>query len=564
VSPESRMEEKKPVNILMVDDQPGKLLSYETILAELGENLIRASSGNQALEQLLRKEIAVVLVDVVMPEMDGFELASMIRAHPRFQRTAIILVSSVMTEDIHRLKGYDSGAVDYVSVPIVPEILRAKVAIFCDLHRKTEALACLNQELEQRVLERTAEIQNLLKQTEDARVEAEKANQLKDEFLAILSHELRTPLNAISGWAHMLLAGGLDEATQIKAVETINRNALLQAQLISDLLDVSRIVSGKLSLQTKPVDMALVIQTAIDGIRPAAETKNVQIEAVLAPEVGLLLGDPARLQQVAGNLLSNAVKFTPSNGHVLISLNKSGADIELTVQDDGPGIPQKFMPHIFEPFRQADAAMSRSQKGLGLGLSIVRHLVELHGGKVQAMNCEDGPGAILKVVLPVPAPIAALAALLQCDADSLDDSDRVTTWASLKGTRVLVVDDEPDAREVASLILERCGAKVKLAASAKQAFDILERELPDVLIADIEMPGEDGYSLLRRIRNLPSEKGGQTPAVALTAYAGAQDRAKLLNAGFQRHLPKPVHPSELISVVATLAQSPMLNATPGV
>jgi signal transduction histidine kinase len=377
---------KRPVNILLVDDQPGKLLSYEAILAGLGENLVKVSSGKEALEYLLRKDTAVVLIDVCMPDLDGFELASMIRNHPRFHKTSIILVSGVMVEDVHRLKGYDSGAVDYVSVPIVPEILRAKVAVFAELFRKSEDLQLLNQELERRVAERTAEIEALLKSTEEARREAEKANQLKDEFLAILSHELRTPLNAITGWAHMLSTGGLDAATQVKAVETINRNALLQARLIADLLDVSRIVSGRLRLELKPLDLPSVIQGAVDAVRPAAEAKNIQLEAAVASDVGTMVGDPARLQQVVSNLLSNAVKFTPARGRVQVRLERVGSHVELTVQDDGPGIRPDILPYIFERFRQGDSSSTRAHKGLGLGLAIARHLVEMHGGTIQARN----------------------------------------------------------------------------------------------------------------------------------------------------------------------------------
>jgi signal transduction histidine kinase/two-component SAPR family response regulator len=693
------MSLKQPVNILLVDDQPSKLISYEAILADLKENLIKARSGREALEHLLKRDIAVVLVDVCMPELDGFELASMIRSHPRFQKTAIILVSGVLVEDVDRLKGYDSGAVDYVSVPIVPEILRAKVSVFADLFRKTEDLERLNRELERRVAERTAQIeasaallrqseerlrialtaggiqgwtwdfrtkdfswvrdtgdsepvfqafadfldfvhpadravvqhafsravngdgeyqaefrtqQNaqdqwwlahgtvirdssgnplsiagvninitarkraeeervvLLKNAEDARRELEKANRLKDEFLATLSHELRTPLNAITGWAHMLREGGLDPEAQIKAVETINTNALLQARLISDLLDVSRIVSGKLRLDLKPVDMPSVLQAALDTIRPSAEAKNIQIDVVLIANVGPISGDPARLQQVVSNLLSNAVKFAPANGHVEIRLEQVGSHLELTVQDDGPGIRPDFLPYIFDRFRQGDASSIRMHQGLGLGLAIVRHLLEMHGGQVQAMNREDRPGAIFKVVLPsltradtVETPSGTPEAFpLPGEGATRRDSKSL-----LEGVRVLVVEDEADSREVVALILERSGAEVMVAATASEALRILERELPDVLVADIEMPGEDGYSLVQRVRALPSERGGQTPAVALTAHAGAVDRAKLLGAGFDRHVPKPVQPTELVTVVATLAdrsEQEMTNEALGV
>lgn len=543
----------RPVNILMVDDQPAKLLSYEAILADLGENLLRAGSGKEALEMLLKHEVAVVLIDVCMPELDGFELATMIRSHPRFHRTAIILVSGVMVDDRDRLRGYDSGAVDYVSVPIVPGILRAKVAIFAELFRKTQELALLNQELESRVRERTAEIEALLKSTEEARREAEKANQLKDEFLAILSHELRTPLNAITGWAHLLGSGKLDPATHAKAVESINRNALLQARLVSDLLDVSRIVSGRLRLELRPAELSSVIQAALDGVRPAAQARRVQLDLTVAKDVGRVSADPARLQQVISNLLSNAVKFAPAGGKVEVMLERSESCVELTVRDNGPGIPPEVLPYIFERFRQGDTSTTRAHKGLGLGLAIARHLVEMHGGSIEARNREDGPGAIFRVSLPVAGPVVPpLDAAPPDDEFAARPKGSEPSTSSLKNTRILLVDDEADAREVVAATLERWGAEVMVAASAADARDILERERPDLLVADIEMPGEDGYDMIRTVRTLPPERGGRIPALAFTAYASAYDRARLLTAGFDRHVPKPVQPPELFSVIASL------------
>jgi len=539
-----------PVNILMVDDQPAKLLSYEAILADLGENLIKVTSGKDALELLLRRDIAVVLIDVCMPELDGFELASMIRSHPRFQKTAIILVSGIMVEDRDRLRGYDSGAVDYVSVPIVPGILRAKVAVFAELFRKREELALLNQELEQRVEERTAEIQGLLKSTEEARREAEKANQLKDDFLAMLSHELRTPLNAITGWAHLLGTGTLDPATLAKAVDSINRNALLQTRLIADLLDVSRIVSGRLRLELQQIELPLVIRSAVDTVRPAAQAKGVQLDADVAKDTGTINADPSRLQQVVSNLLSNAVKFTPPGGEIQVRIERIEPTLVLTVRDDGPGIHPDVLPYIFDRFRQADSSTTRSHKGLGLGLAIVRHLVEMHGGTVMARNRQDRSGAIFEVRLPlwggfVPALSAAPAASVETQLWERSQS-------SLKSMRVLVVDDEADAREVVAAVLETCGAHVMATGSAVDALEVLQRERPDLLVADIEMPVEDGYTLIRKIRSLTADRGGQIPAVALTAYASSSDRVKALEAGFNRHVPKPVEPLELIAVIDTL------------
>lgn len=546
----------RPVNILLVDDQPAKLLSYEAILSDLGENLIKATSGKEALELLLRHEIALVLIDVCMPDLDGFELAAMVRNHPRFRKTAIILVSGVLVDDRDRLKGYDSGAVDYVSVPIVPGILRAKVAIFAELFRKTEELALLNSELERRVEERTAEIEALLKSTEEARRDAEKANQLKDEFLAILSHELRTPLNAITGWAHMLSAGGLDAATQKKAVESINRNALLQAALIADLLDISRIVSGKLRLDLRRVDVASVVQSAIDTARPAAETKSIQLEAVLGSDAGLISADPSRLQQVISNLLSNAVKFAPHHGQVQVRVERVDSLVALSVVDDGPGIRPEILPFIFERFRQGDASTTRAHRGLGLGLAIARHLVELHGGTIEARNRDDRSGAIFTAALPASgALVPALGGTATDPAFFSENGSGDISAPSLKNLRILLVDDEADAREVVATVLERWGAEVLLAASAADALGILERERPELLVADIEMPGEDGYSLIQKIRGLPGERGGGTAAVALTAYASASDRTKLLSAGFDRHVPKPVRPPELFAVISALIRS---------
>jgi signal transduction histidine kinase len=546
---------RQPVNILLVDDQPAKLLSYEMILKELGENLIRANSGKEALEYLLKKDIAVVLVDVCMPELDGFELAKMIHNHPRFHKTAIILVSATMVNDADRVKGYGSGAVDYVSVPIVPEILRAKVMVFADLFHKTEELQRLNRELEQRVTERTAEIQSALKEAQSARLEAETANRLKDEFLATLSHELRTPLSAITGWAHMLQVGGLDHATQRKAIETISRNARLQTQLISDILDVSSIITGKLRLNREPVNLPGIIQAALDTLRPAADAKGIELDASLATEEAFISGDPARLQQVIWNLVSNAIKFAPRNGHVWISLEVLGSSVEISIQDDGPGVGEEFLPYIFDRFRQADSSSTRLHHGLGLGLAIVRHLTDMHGGRVQAGNREGGTGAVFKVFLPRRVPPVDMPSEVDARKPSVEDSVWFSSAPSLSGLRVLVVDDEMDSREVVAAILERCGAETRVAASAGEAFASIKRDPPDVLVADVEMPGEDGYSLVRRLRNLPESEGGLTPAAALTAYASGQDKTRALVAGFGIHMSKPVQPGELVKAVATLAES---------
>ncbi|MBI4696402.1 MAG: response regulator [Gammaproteobacteria bacterium] len=548
VMPEDAVPDKTPVNILLVDDQPAKLLSYESILAGLGERLVRAASGLEALQILLKIEVAVVLIDVCMPEIDGFELTSMIREHPRLSKTSLILVSGVTVEDDARLKGYDSGAVDYVSVPIIPEILRAKVAVFAELFRKNHALENLNRELEQRVEARTAQIEKLLVRAEDARREAEAANRLKDEFLATISHELRTPLHAISGWIEILKVPGVDAATRAKAVETIERNARLQGRLVGEILDVSRIITGRLRLELAPLDLNTVVEAAIDTLRPTAAAKDVALHAALGTAPVTLTGDAQRLQQVVWNLVSNGVKFAQQGGNVWVALGGDETAVELTVLDDGPGIAPEFLPYIFERFRQGDSSSTRPHQGLGLGLAIVRHLVEMHGGRVDAANRSDRPGARFVVRLPRAAvewPAALQPATTQ-DAREKPES-------ALSGVRVLVVDDEADGREAVAALLEKWGAAAHVASSASEAYALVPRALPHVLIADIEMPGEDGYTLVRRLRALPAAEGGALPAVALTAYAGPDDRARALAAGFQAHLAKPVEPLALLDAVRALA-----------
>jgi PAS domain S-box-containing protein len=386
--------------------------------------------------------------------------------------------------------------------------------------------------------------------------EAHEASRSKDEFLATLSHELRTPLNAIVGWAHILrdTPGAVSDDMR-KAVETIMRNAQIQSQLISDILDVSRIIAGKLVLNLRAVDLSAVIQAALDTVMPAAHGKQVRIAPIIDVAAGPISGDPDRLQQVVWNLLSNAIKFTPKGGRVEIRLEAVSSHVALTVEDDGPGIDPEFLPYVFERFRQADSSSSRRHGGLGLGLAIVRHLVELHGGTAEAGNREGRSGAIFKIKLPRRSVAAERLTAERHPAAEAEAAVSLANAPDLKGVRVLVVDDQADAREVVKAILEMCDAETVTAATAEEAFDKLGEEHFDVLLADIEMPGEDGYTLIRRIRGLPVERGGAIPAAALTAYASTQDRVRALDAGFQMHVPKPVQPLELVAVVASLARS---------
>jgi PAS domain S-box-containing protein len=378
---------------------------------------------------------------------------------------------------------------------------------------------------------------------------AQEANRMKDEFLAIVSHELRSPLNAMLGWAQLLRNRKFNEATKVRALETIERNAKSQLQLIEDLLDVSRIIRGQLRLTVRPVELIPVISAALDTVRAAAEAKAIQLEIELDPLAGLVSGDPDRLQQVVWNLLSNAVKFTPRGGRVQIRLSRVDSCVEIAVSDTGIGISADFLPYVFERFRQADSTSTRSYSGLGLGLAIVRHLVELQGGTVHATSEGEGQGATFTVKLPL------MAVSLQSSSAAAPKAEGGTLLENslmLKGLRVLVVDDEADARELLTTVLEEYGASVTKVASVGEALEALERLSLDVLVSDIGMPGEDGYELICKVRTL-SVRGGQIPAVALTAYARDEERTRSLAAGFQVHMSKPVEPAQLATVIANLA-----------
>jgi PAS domain S-box-containing protein len=396
-----------------------------------------------------------------------------------------------------------------------------------------------------------------------ARMQAEEANRLKDEFLATLSHELRTPLTAILGWAHMLKAGGLDEATARHAVETVERNAHAQRQLVEDVLDVSRIVTGQLRIEQTAVNLLDVVRAALDSVRPAADAKRIELQCSFDPRAGLVAGDPTRLQQVVWNLLSNAVKFTSAGGVVKIGVERLLAQTRITVSDTGQGIAPDFLPYVFDRFRQADGSSTRQHGGLGLGLAIVRHLVEAHGGSVHAYSAGTGAGATFTVDLP-PLPGEATrtaeSGVLKSaghagdarPADSGGD-DEGDIAPPLVGLRVLLVDDDEDAMEMLAAFLGRSGAEVSKATSAASALKELSGREFDVIVSDIAMPVVDGYELMRRVRASGDALGGHTPAVALTAYASDGDRAQALRAGFQRHLAKPVEPRELLEVIADLA-----------
>ncbi|HEY4957702.1 MAG TPA: ATP-binding protein [Caldimonas sp.] len=384
-----------------------------------------------------------------------------------------------------------------------------------------------------------------------ARVEIDRVSRLKDEFLATLSHELRTPLTAILGWAKVLLLKRDDAASRERGLAAIARNAKAQARLIDDLLDMNRIVSGKLRLEVQPTDVASVVEAAVEAARPSAEAKGISLHTVLDPLAGPVSGDPNRLQQVVWNLLSNAVKFTPRNGKIEVRLERIDSHLEITVRDDGIGIEAHFLPQVFDRFRQADASTTRSQGGLGLGLSIARQLVELHGGSVRASSDGPGHGAAFVVSLP----LTAMRHEPPREHRAADGASASTLPAhpKLAGLKILIVDDEPDARQLVEQLLRDCDAEVHSAASAAEALALLESVRPDLLLSDIGMPDCDGYQFIQQVRRLAAERGGQTPAIALTAFARNEDRVRTMVAGYQVHLAKPVEPHELLAAVASLS-----------
>jgi len=558
--------------ILIVDDLPEKLLVYRTLLEDLDAEIVEAHSGTEALKRVLECEFAVILLDVNMPDIDGLETANLLRRHKNGRHTPIIFITSY-ADEMQTARGYELGAVDYILSPVIAPVLRTKVRVFVDLYEARAALSVSNHELETRVTERTAELQKsnerlqaeiaerlraeaereaLLAREQVLRAEAEELSRLKDEFLATMSHELRTPLNAIFGWITLLRTRRLDEATQERALETIERNARAQKRLIEDLLDVSRIVTGKVALELVTVDPRRVVEAALETMHPAAQTKGLKIVPLLDIGAGTVRGDFARLQQIVCNLLSNAIKFTDSGGHVEVCLARRNGEVEISVADSGQGISPEFLPLVFDRFRQEDGSISRRHGGLGLGLAIVRHLVELHAGSVEAQSAGEGKGAKFIVRLPIRE-----GALIPRVNEA--PSGGIVSPAMLMGVRLLVVDDDPGARELIGGMLEGFGAQVSMAESGQAALSLLFAQRPDVLIADLGMPGMDGYTLIEQVRALEPEFGGLTPAVAVTAYASPQDRLRALQAGYQNHVAKPVEAEELAIVIASLAGRPAVD-----
>ncbi|WP_394836970.1 ATP-binding protein [Pendulispora rubella] len=516
--------------ILLADDN-ADIRSYMSRLLGKHWDVTAVADGQAALEAARANRPDLILSDVMMPRLDGFGLIRAIREDSRLKTTPVILLTARAGQE-STVEGFAAGADDYVLKPFSARELVARVRTHLELSNVRR-----QSEMEQ----------------ETARTHAERLNRMKDEFLATVSHELRTPLQAILGWVKLLSDGQVKPERVAKAIDVIERNARAQAQLIEDILDVSRIIAGKIRLDLKPVDMVSVVNGAIDTVRPAAQKKQIEIVATLGPALGGVVGDADRLQQVVWNLLSNAVKFTPAGGKVGIIATVNRGRVEVRVTDTGEGINPAFLPHVFERFRQADGTTTRSQGGLGLGLAIVRHIVELHGGTVEADSEGSGKGASFAVNLPVRT-LMSTARFAERDSGT---HPTAAVARRLDGKRILVVDDEEDARDLLMEVLKENGAESRGARSVAEALALVDEFRPDVILSDIGMPVDDGYTLIRRLRAIEAERQSPPiPAMALTAYAREADRRMALEAGYQVHVPKPVEPSALVEAIARWATPP--------
>jgi signal transduction histidine kinase len=526
----------EPVNILLVDDQPAKLLTYESMLAELGENLIKANSAKEALDQLLRNEITVVLMDVSMPDIDGFELAEIIRGHPRYQKTAIIFVSAVHLSDLDRLKGYASGAVDYVSVPVVPDLLRAKVSVFTELYRKTREYERLTRELELRVSERTAELEAAILSQEALARRLREADHRKDEFLALLAHELRNPLASVRNAASIMRMKEPQDQELMWCRQVIERQADQLTRLVDDLLDVSRITQGKIKLRMQTLDLAEVVSCAVETTRSLVEKHHHSLAVRLPEDKVLLHGDLTRLTQVVANLLTNAAKYQNDGGRIELSVQQHDGRVSIRVRDEGIGIAPEMLTQIFELFAQGERSLDRAQGGLGIGLSLVKSLVEMHGGNVTAASEGLGKGSEITVHLPCHR-------IPQIPVKTEDDPVVIGNGAK---RRMLVVDDNRDAADSLHMLMKMRGYEVQVAYDGIQAIEMAATYQPGVVLLDIGLPGLDGYEVCRRMR-----EAGLTDAriIALSGYGQERDRELSKEAGFNLHAVKPVQIDELIKMI---------------
>jgi len=501
-----------------------------------------AVNGRDGLEKARSLHPDLVLTDVMMPEMGGDELVRALRADDRLAGTPILVLTAKLDQDL-RVQLLRQGAQDYVLKPFSVEELRARVGNAVSTKRARDVL-------QQTLASQSHDLASLAEMLSERQEDLAAANRAKDEFLATLSHELRTPVTGMLAWLWMLRRGHLDQAAAARAYETMEGSIRSLVRIIDDLLDVSRIIRGQLRLEAHPISLVPVVQAALDAVRPAADAKQIELETVLDPEAGPVHGDAARFQQVVWNLLMNSSKFTPAGGRVSVRLASRGTEVQVTVRDTGIGIPREFLPHVFERFRQANGGTTREHGGLGLGLAIVRHLVELHGGTVSAESPGSGEGATFTITLP----LIATRDHTPSEIPLVREEGAPVSRSPLRGLRVLVVEDEPLTREALTTLLTQAGAEVGASGSAAHALEVLRTWRPSVLVADIAMPDEDGYALLRKLRALGSEEGRDVPVLALTAHARPEDRERALAAGFQAYLAKPVDPSTLLDAIAELAR----------
>jgi signal transduction histidine kinase len=525
--------------ILVVNDDAASLLALTSLLdlwaEETNYEVMAARSGHEALRQVLLHDFAVILLDVNMPGMDGFETAEAIHQRARSSDIPIIFVTAFLADEIDRLKAYQRGAADFLFTPVIPQILQAKVSVFVALATKNEELKRQAHKLSQRTTELTATNKRLTREMEE-RQAAERKNHAKDEFLAMLGHELRNPLSAISSAASLIGLKGAGPDTVVRAKQIIQRQSQHLSRIVDDLLDLSRAMSGKILLSRQPMELSALVSACLDTFKATGRTGNYQLDLSLAP--CWVDGDPTRLEQIATNLIDNALKYTPAGGAIEIAVMEEDNDVVLTVHDSGVGISPDLLPHVFDVFVQGSITIDRSQGGLGIGLALVRRLVELHGGSVSADSAGPGEGSTFKIRLPSVA--AAVTAVPQ-SAQGIDHS---------KPT-VLLIEDNEDGREMMATMLDAFGYTVQQAADGLQGVQLANAVLPEVALVDIGLPGIDGYEVARRLRANPLTS--HMKLIALTGYGLADDQRRVLEAGFDLHLVKPVDIGQLLDAIGASA-----------
>ncbi|MEO5617902.1 MAG: response regulator [Candidatus Eisenbacteria bacterium] len=542
------LETADKASILVVDDLPANQLVYQSVLEELGQNLIMARSGREALRQVLQRDFALIILDVNMPDMSGFETAALIRQRKRAMHTPIMFITAY-ADVIQSAEGYALGAVDFITSPVIPDVLRSKVRAFVELDRMRAVLAQSHQLLEQRVAERTARLQEINQRLHAEVAERRRAEEAlreagrhKDEFLAMLAHELRNPLAPIRNAVNVLqLLGPVDlDATRLEWVRSlIGRQVDQLSRLVDDLLDVSRISRGKISLQKEPVELAAIVERAIETSRPLIDEREHELSVVLPPEPVLLDADLARLAQALGNLLNNAAKYTEDGGRIQLTASRANDRMVFQVTDNGVGIPPSILPYVFDLFTQGDRALDRSQGGLGIGLALVKNIVELHGGQVEARSAGAGQGSTFYLRLPAPASPAAAETVVEQRAPASRGPAR----------RVLVVDDNIDSAESMAMLLRLEGHQTHTALDGAAALAATEEFQPDLILLDIGLPNLDGYAVARRLRGMRSMD--RTVLVAMTGYGLERDQRRSREAGFDHHMIKPLDVAVLRQVLVS-------------